>query len=309
MLTEPPDLDAAALARLIVAAYGRIGPPPRFVPAGEDSWCYRTEHLWITVRRDLRGHHPQAYRGAHELRRQGMDFVLAPIAATDGAIVHRVSGYPVLVFPFVACETLEQRAPDRAEARRAVALLDTLHASGAELELPFETFALSFAADLEAMLGAAGRPPRPAGPFSRATHDALVECLDWLNSLVAERETLAVRCERLAGTPVLTHGEPLPSNILRQEGALLIADWGDLAWAPPERDWSHCRRTLGHSGPCRPDFTRLYDLGWILSEIVEYATILLKPHENDADSRAMWSRLGRYLPSARARALPQGAPA
>ena len=74
---------------------------------------------------------------------------------------------------------------------------------------------------------------------------------------------------------------------------------------PPERDWSHVIRCLGIGPRGRPEFQRLYEIKWILSEIAEYATIFLGDHEGGADDHAMWGRLLRYLPE-RADDIPWG---
>ena len=67
-------------------------------------------------------------------------------------------------------------------------------------------------------------------------------------------------------------------------------------WGPPERDWFHVGRTTGRAFAGRPEFFRFYELRWALSEITEYVGRLTKPHDGNADDRAMWGRLLRYLP-------------
>lgn len=76
----------------------------------------------------------------------------------------------------------------------------------------------------------------------------------------------------------------------------MIYDMGDLALAPPERDWAHLRRTSCARPAGREPFLRFYETRWILSEIAEYSTVLLERHTGSSDDLAMFDRLIRYLP-------------
>lgn len=295
MLEPLPDLDENAVLRMLAAEYGLRGASLRFVPVGEDSWCYRCGDFWVSARRDLRGHVPAAYETAAALKAAGLDFILAPLPGASGRVVHRV-GVPILVFPFVESRPLMDATP--ADAARTIALLQRLHAAQPpRTDLPREDFSLSFAADVETALAIPDGPVPDGGPFGPRLHRLLTRHRDTVASLCDESARLAAQCRTLSLRFVLTHGEPLATNILRTRDGLAVADWGDLALGPPERDWTHVLRTIGGSPPgIRPDVLRFYDVRWILSEIAEYTEVFRGPHGGGADDRGMWTRLTRYLP-------------
>ena len=107
---------------------------------------------------------------------------------------------------------------------------------------------------------------------------------------------MLLRNEEVDETPlVLTHGEPNGGNVLRvNDGRLYLIDWGDLAYGPPERDWSQMSG-LGLDLPIRPAFGRFYELRWVLSEVAEYVARFAAPHAGSAEDEDKWNELGRYL--------------
>ena len=296
MLVDLAELDRNALAAAIEEQYGPVGESLRFEPLGEDSWCYRAGELWVSVRRDLRGHVPAAYEAARELRDGGLDFVLAPLRGADGRATRVVDDFPVVVLPYIAVVPLSEVPPTAGERAETVEMLERLHAETVGTNLGAESYRLSFEADLDRAVAAAGRPPPSSGPYAARLVELLAAHRD---ELAAARDELAQLAAYAAARPepfVLTHGEPIASNFLRAE-RLMLADWGELMWGPPERDWFHARASLGVASAGRPELMRFYELRWKLSEIAEYATTFLEPHAGGADDDAMWGRLGGYLGS------------
>jgi len=296
MLLPPKDLNQQTLLRVIEEQFGIAGHRPEFSPLGEDSWCFRMGPLWVSLRRDLRGHRPAAYEAAVLLRQSGLDFVLAPLPGTDGRIVRQIDGFPVVVFPYLPTTPLATSPPSSREVSSVVEMLTRLHNSSVAVDLPRETYALSFDADLDLLLSASDNRPAGTGPYSERLHRLLRTHRKHIMAMRSEYTKLALICSAEAQEPVLTHGEPIPSNILRHADHLLLADWGDALWGQPERDWCHVIRTLGTAPACRAGFRRLYDLWWVLSEIAEYSTIFLNEHSGHSDDEGMWDRLVRYLP-------------
>lgn len=297
MLQPPENLDYGAIRHLLDAEYGAPGVPIQFSPEGEDSWAFRAGDLWVSVRRDLRGHVPAAYEAAFQLLSGGLDFVLAPIAGRDGRIVRSVGRYPVVVFPYRELCDLSQSRPAPAEIACVHELIARLHDASVALDLPAEDYGLPFAGDVDRALRVPDAAPVDSGPYALRLHHLLSHHQAHVAGLLREFSELAAVCRASDGRPVLTHGEPIATNIFRSGDRLLVGDWGDLMWGPPERDWSHVNRTIGGYPGCRPAFLRLYDIRWILSEIAEYAAIFLESHTDAPDSLAMWQRLQRYLPA------------
>jgi spectinomycin phosphotransferase len=295
MLVPDPSIDVGSLAHLLVAEFGAGDLTPTFVPAGGDSWCYRAGPFWVSVRRDRQGHFPANYEAARELRDAGYEFVLAPIRGRSGRVVHTVSGRPVVVSDFVEARSnfREGLAPvHRQELSRAV---KELHSARVSVDVRSEAFDLPFADELEGALARAATGAYTGGPLGSDVSELVsrnaARIGDW-------REEIAVcqdRCRAAPGEFVLTHGEPVPPNVLiTPDDELLLLDWGDLLLAPPERD-ALSLRSLGIALSTRRDFLRFYELRWILSEVAEYVSRFTSPHEGNTEDLDKRAELARYL--------------
>ncbi len=299
VLLPPDHVDSEELRKAVVAGYGRDGGTLEFQPLGEDSWAFRCADLWISVRRDLRGHVPGAYEAVAQLHDAGLTRVLAPLKGTDGTVVTSVNGAPVVVFPLVEAVQTDPAGVTDEEFAEIVATIRQVHAAHVTAELPTEAFTLGFAADLEAVLDFADGPAPDSPGLPERSHRLLRTHRVRLAELCAERAELTARCATdpdLLGSFGLTHGEPSAPNVLRTADGFLLADWGGAMWGPPERDWFHVLRTFGQAPACRPEVLRFYEIRWILSEISEYATIFRQAPAENRETEAMWQRLTRYLP-------------
>jgi spectinomycin phosphotransferase len=295
MLVPDPSIDVGSLAHLLVAEFGAGDLTPTFVPAGGDSWCYRAGPFWVSVRRDRQGHFPANYEAARELRDAGYEFVLAPIRGRSGRVVHTVSGRPVVVSDFVEARSnfREGLAPvHRQELSRAV---KELHSARVSVDVRSEAFDLLFADELEGALARAATGAYTAGPLGSDVSELVsrnaARIGDWREEIVVCQE----RCRAAPGEFVLTHGEPVPPNVLiTPDDELLLLDWGDLLLAPPERD-ALSLRSLGIALSTRRDFLRFYELRWILSEVAEYVSRFTSPHEGNTEDLDKRAELARYL--------------
>ncbi|GHF52211.1 hypothetical protein GCM10010218_37040 [Streptomyces mashuensis] len=311
MLLENELVERRSLLRLVtdnfqefLGAAGEAGELT-FFPLGEDSWSYRYGPLWISVRRDLDGHFPGAYEAALRMRASGKEFVLAPLAGRDGRVVHTVTGFPVVVFPYVERATSAPLAPAAAQLDRLVRQLEEVHCfsspAGLPAGVPVEDFRFPFETDLDKALQAAlDGATAGCGPYGPQLAGLVARRRDHITALRQDAARTAEECAALwqGERPALTHGDPSPANVLfGTDGVDVgILDWGGTMWAPPERDWSALTRAFGLPPRGRPAFLRFYELRWVLAEIAEYAARFTGPHTGDADDRAMWERLTRYLP-------------
>lgn len=297
MLLPLASLDQCTLLRLIRDQYGVSGHDLAFQPMGEDSWAYQYGPLWISVRRDLRGHVPAAYATAAALAQQGLDFVLAPLAGVDGKYTHQIGMLPVVVFPLYPSSSLDREHLDASDLASMTDMIKKVH-TGIPIEgLPVEDYRLTFDTDLtEALARAEDNTAPPAGPYDLPVRRTLRHNSGLLTDLLAEAEELGDCCAT-AGVPmVLTHGEPISSNWIRAGGRILLVDWGEAAWGPPARDWFHMRWAMPFPSDTEDFFQRFYTIRWCLSEIAEYAAVFTHVHSGNGEDKAMWSRLARYLP-------------
>ena len=305
MLLPLASLDQGALLRLIRDQFGFSGHDLVFQPLGEDSWAYQCGPLWISIRRDLRGHEPAAYATAAALATQGLDFVLAPLAGVDGQYTHQIDTLPVVVFPLYASTPLHRERLSAASLASMKEMIEQVHAGIPAEGLPTEDYRLSFDVDLtDALARAENNTAPPAGPYDIPLRQALRYNSGLLDELRAEAREVGERCAG-AGVPmVLTHGEPSLANWAHAGGGILLVDWGGAAWGPPARDWFHMRRTMPFPPGSEDFFQRFYEIRWRLSEIAEYAAVFTHPHVGNREDQAMWCRLARYLPNLPSVELP-----
>jgi hypothetical protein len=297
MRLPDPALDETALLALVTELYGAESGQLEFEPAGGDSWCYRVDRWWVSVRRDRQGHVPQAYEAARHLRESGLDFVLTPEIGRNGAVVQRLGSRPVVVSRYVAGRPIFPDPATPEQATQVESMIAALHQAHVGQELPRERFEEPFAEQRATAVARALAGAEMSGPYGTAV-TRLVRCnIERLAALEEEMHACQEECRRKQPPLVLTHGEPNRGNLfLTDDGRLLLMDWGDLAWAPPERDLVS-RPDVGLPRIGDKTLLRFYDLRWILSEIAEYVERFVRPHTGDIEDQAMWQELLLYLPA------------
>jgi len=249
--SRPPQLSDDDLR----AALGHIDEL-QYLPVGAGSYHWRADDRFVTVDdlddKPFLGDNPEAvFDGlrralgtAVALRQTGLDFVVAPLPAIDGEVVHRLGAhYAVSVYPWLGeLKAFRKTLSDdeRSALREILARLHSAPGSIASL----------------------AREVRPEVPH-RAGLDRAVKSLtvppvvgDWL----ARFDDLVAALEARAVERVVTHGEPHSGNIIRTESGFVLVDWDMLGLAPRERDlWVVAG---GDSELCE-----LYRLRWRLDDI------------------------------------------
>jgi spectinomycin phosphotransferase len=231
-----------------------------------------------------------AFAAAVALRREGLEFVVAPLRGVDGGPLRRLdAGHSIALFPFVDGEP-GVWGPYDDETRRAVIGLLGAALRPAGLDLPGRVHieAALHDQDVEWTGGPLAEPAREA---VRAATDELTELLALVDRLAAEA--------RSQGAPwVVTHGEPHAGNVIRARNGHVLVDWDTVAPAPPERDlWlvvedgtdaaELYERATGRSVSATAlDFFRV---AWDLKDIAEYLNALRAPHTENEDTLA-WHR-------------------
>jgi spectinomycin phosphotransferase len=261
VLLPPRDLDEQALLHKLHELFEIESGRLTFVPQGEDSWCYRVDDLWVNVRRDLRGHVPAAYEFSHELRSAGLTFVLSPLAGADGRLVRRIGRYPVIVFPYVPSEQLDAGSASKQDIQLVRDMLARLHATTTiAARLPVEDYRLSFDDDIATILPVASAGATERGPYTSRLVDLIRKHHATIAVERVELLRLSAVCSQMDAPHVLTHGEPCAPNFLRTADGLMLVDWGEAAWGPPERDLFHVARTIASVAGCRPQLNRFYQV-------------------------------------------------
>jgi spectinomycin phosphotransferase/16S rRNA (guanine(1405)-N(7))-methyltransferase len=248
-----------------------------------------------------------AFAAAHALRHAGAEFVVAPIAARDGEVLHRLDDrWAVAVYPKVEGETFQGGRPMPVESRLAVvALVARLHASGdvARAHARTDEYAVENRADLELAI----RDPRgrlDAGPRAGELAAMIVMHEPLIERMFAEYDALASEARALDDRNVLTHGEPHAGNILRTEAGWVLVDWDTTLVGAPERDlWmletGDGRATAAYTAATGTAISAalldLFRIRWDLSDLGIYVAHLRAPHGTSEDDARAWLGVTRIL--------------
>lgn len=286
MLLPLQDLDLTGLRSMLQVQFGASDAPFEFFPVGSDSWQYRVDDLWVSIRQDLRGHRPESYEAARILEDSGLKFVLAPLAGEDGKVTRLFNGRPVVVSRFRDISPI--KSPSASEILETQCMLHALHGIDERLSLSCEDFTMPFKADIYQALEFDLDETEDLGPYARKAHAMICLNRPMIEKHLKEIENITQICVNMNIDFVLTHGEPGDGNVVQSEGRLMLGDWGELMWGPEERDWFHLHRSFGSAPSCRPVLHRFYELRWFFNELTEYTSHFFKSHSGGRDESIMW---------------------
>jgi spectinomycin phosphotransferase len=329
--SPPASLTLERLHEALAAGWGVRAAALEYVPAGAGSHHWKLtgengephfvtvddldEKNWLGDGRDAvftgLGH---ALGTAAALRREaGLEFVVAPVPGLDGDLVRRLDDkQTVSVFPFLAGLSYPYGSYGDSLLRdQALDMVATLHRSALPpgATVPAHVPGFGGRDDLEAFLADPGRPWND-GPFGGAVRGMLAPCAAELSRLLAAFDRLVESTAAARASPVITHGEPHPGNLMLVEGTLRLIDWDTTALAPPERDMSVVVAAEDERGLDRyqdrtgrrlnPAVLTLYRARWYLDDIASATRMFRHRHRDNADSR-LW----RDSVAPRLRLLPE----
>lgn len=324
MLTEPKDLDRAELNALLERHWGLRGATLTYLQVGFGSHHWRADdsrgtRRFVTVDDLEAGFQAgpdtdsalaaldRAFRTAAALRDEAkLDFVVAPLTAQDGNVIHRLSDrYAVTVSPLVEGESSTYGSYESpADRRRMGRVLGRLHAATEHVptDLPRrEDFALpSRAALIEAFHDL--ERPWSSGPFGEPARQLLQASAHDIERRLQEYDELAAHVRETSDSWVVTHGEPHRANVICDaRGGVHLVDWDTTLIAPRERDLRMVldRELIGWdeyvavAGPAslNQEAIELYRRWWDLADIGIYTALFRRPHERTEDTIASWKNL------------------
>ncbi|MFD2765834.1 phosphotransferase [Micromonospora eburnea] len=256
-------------------------------------------------------------------RDAGLEFVLAPVPAEDGAPLWRLSSrYALSVFPMIAGTAGEFGPHRREDLAEVTGFLAELHratpavahlAPRAELLLPGRD-------GLNAALADLGRP-WTGGPHSEAARDLLTLHEERVRQWLDRFDRLVDEVRGDGSDWVVTHGEPHPGNVMRSPTGAWLIDWATVQMAPLERDmWMLTDAFAGmlREEPAGADeqllaqYSRisdrtvspagvaLYRLWWPLADVAAFLDDLRRPHSEGEDAAAALKYLALNLEAASA---------
>jgi spectinomycin phosphotransferase len=241
-----------------------------------------------------------AYETALLLFDEGLDLVVAPLRADDGACAVRLDDqYSIAVFPFV-----EGRAWDWGESisqderTRLLRGLGELHATRPvaatriavhSRELPERDVLMDALANLE-------RPWRGSA-YAEVARAALAQHEPRVRERLARFDALAAELDEAGATRVVTHGEPHPGNLIHAPTGLRLIDWDTVALAEPERDLWMLDDRPGVLDQYVASTGRVIDraaieyyrLAWTLSDIASFTDLFRRDQERTQWAERKWS--------------------
>jgi len=325
MRSPPADLAPGELVTALADGWGLRGARLAYVPEGGGSHHWRLDcddgRSWFVTVDDLDGKDwlggdretvfdglGVALATAAALRdAAGLGFVLAPVAARDGGLLHRLGGrYAVAVYPFADGHSFAFGPYPDGLRNAALDLITAVHRATPQVRdrAPRHVLQITGWPDLQAFLQ---EPDRAwdGGPFAAAAHGLLLAHATDLASLAAAFGRLAgATAAARAAAPVLTHGEPHPANLLSAGGSLLLIDWDTVGLAPPERDLSLIVGAAGegtdryHEVAGRaldPSVLTLYGARWYLDDLASAVRLFRRPHAGTADAGRWFDGLAPRL--------------
>ncbi|MFI6325956.1 phosphotransferase [Nonomuraea sp. NPDC050556] len=284
--------------RLALDAWGIGGELLEYAPVGFGDYHWRAGGRWFVTVADLeRRLQPEAelVRAMDTAAALGdLEFVVPPLPSARGAAVEVCGRFGVSVFPLL--DGVSGGFGDELDDLRRGQVLDVLaalHTAVPPSGTPVRSADLTTRASLEAMLadyrGA-------SGPYGEAARDLVERCAPGIRRRLRDFDTLLAG---LDGSPVVTHGEPHPGNVMWVSGAPRLVDWDTVGLAVPERDlWLVARgaedlRRYAEASGREPDgdALELYRLRWALEDVSIYLDDFTRPHGDTADARAGWEAL------------------
>jgi spectinomycin phosphotransferase len=250
-LKTEPSLKKSTLPALLLTEFSITAEYLDFWPSDWVSYCYvvgasdgkryflklTPENYTLTIPSDPNFYLPLTY----ELHTQGvLPHNAYPIPARDGRFIRTFDGFRMILFNYIAGETVGfGQWPDGLETRLA-GLLGRLHRSVAEIKLPHvmvERFALIFEDDLLRNLARLESVTAADRPGVRELANLLLPRKDELLGLLDRTHELQAYAIAANKPKVFCHSDLHGGNLMLDPADnLYVIDWEGAILAPPEQD-------------------------------------------------------------------------
>lgn len=209
-----------------------------FLPKGEDGVLYKINNKYILKFAHIRNSNVNIdllkarLKFTRKLKEEySLDFVIAPILTKDGEVMTLVDSHPVILFPMIEGELMEDKEITNQELEIIVKAVVKLHSfkniSGL---LPKDTPESNFAKKLKNYLD----------NFDVIDKDKeLVSIIKpWKNRLIKSIEYFQILTKNLIkDNLVVCHTDLSPGNLIfTRKGQLKIIDWDSVSLSFPEQD-------------------------------------------------------------------------
>jgi len=248
-----------------------------------------------------------ALQTSRALADAGATYLVAPVPAADGAVVHPIGHrYALSLYPYIDGRSWTWGEFESFSQRLAVLdVVVELHGAPEEARQAARTddFAICRRDGLLHAMTVLGAP-WDGGPYSEVARALLERHAADVVRVLEHYDRLATVAREQPERLVLTHGEPHIGNVMVTDGHFVLIDWDSVLVAPPERDlWildpgdrSITEAYTGATGRAvLPEMMELYRIAWDLAEVAIYVTEFHGPHIDDRNTQESSTNLHLFF--------------
>ncbi|WP_226530676.1 phosphotransferase [Metabacillus niabensis] len=292
-----------------------------FFPKGEGGYCYsiktnRHNHYFIKAQRS--NEHvdfSNSIRAVSDLRyKYKKDYVVAPIQTSQQKSIVTFDNMLISLYPFIHGTSLYETSEFTSHLEQiAKTLADFHNVSIHNDQLPKETFQNPFEKIILHLLNVAEKQDFSSNKCKRETASLFIKERKDLEFILEKMRTVQKQFSQRQFKQTITHGDPNFSNILRgPDEKLYFIDWGEIAFAPVERDlmfflevdgkpldFEQFISTYLKNRPdtiIHPEIVEFYLYRWCLQEIADYGYRLLVENNGEEEDEHSLKELQPYLP-------------
>ncbi|WP_026562707.1 phosphotransferase [Bacillus sp. J37] len=292
-----------------------------FIPKGEDGYCYsintnRYHHYFVKAQKS--NNHLDFFhslRTVSDLRyKYNKDYVVAPIKTSQQKSIVPFDNMWISLYPFIQGTSLYETSEFTRHLEHIAKTLADFHSVSIHNDqLPKETFQNPFEKIILHLLNVAEKQDFSSNLCKQKTASLFIKERKDIEVTLEKMRTVQTQFSKKNYKQTITHGDPNFSNILRGPNQkLYFIDWGEIAFAPVERDlmfflevdgkpldFGQFISTYLKNRPetiIHPEIVEFYLYRWCLQEIADYGYRLLVENNGVEEDEHSWKELQPYLP-------------
>ncbi|MCM3439234.1 phosphotransferase [Metabacillus halosaccharovorans] len=292
-----------------------------FNPKGEDGYCYsiktdRNNHYYAKAQKS--NEHLDLFnslRAVSDIRyKYKKDYIVAPIQSSQQKSIVTFDNMWISLYPFIQGTSLYETSEFTSHLEQiAKTLADFHNVSIHNDQLPKETFQNLFEKKILLLLNVAEKQDFSLNLYKRKTASLFINERKDIKVTLEKMRTVQKQFSQRQFKQTITHGDPNFSNILcGSNEKLYFIDWGEIAFAPVERDLMFFLEVDGNpldfeqfistylkNRPdtiIHPEIVEFYLYRWCLQEIADYGYRLLVENNGVEEDEHSWKELQPYLP-------------
>ncbi|MBU7592777.1 phosphotransferase enzyme family protein [Metabacillus halosaccharovorans] len=315
-------LNLKFLAQFIEENYqiGRIRSI-RFIPKGEDGYCYsiktdHNNHYFVKAQKSNEQlDFFNSLRFVSDLScKYKKDYVVAPIQTSDQKSIVTFGNMWISLYPFIQGTSLYETSEFTSHLEQIAKMLADFHNVIIHNDqLPKETFHNPFEKKILHLLNVTEKQDFSSNKCKSKTASLFIKEREDIEVTLEKMKTVQKQFSQRQFNQTITHGDPNFSNILRGPNEkLYFIDWGEIAFAPVERDLMFFLEVDGRpldfeqfistylenrtDTSLHPEIFEFYLYRWCLQEIADYGYRLLVENNGVEEDEHSWKELRPYLP-------------